>query len=267
MRLVDVLMCCSFCLYSCVWPFEILQWIPQWERIKCCGDLGKGVTDTLAMIRQAFGEESTSLMRVFEWRSRNSPRPKKARQMKSKFKSMLVIFFNSKGTTVDKELVLAGQTVNSASCCNVLWWVHENVWWLRHKLWWQEKWLLHHDNTPSHIFFSTRDFSYQKQHDCRPSLTLLAWLCPLRLSRFLPFWHNWGDRGRLAGSAEHNIQNAVKNGRRIGNGAQTQERTTARGWWAVGPTLVLNQMVARIPEIVNSSRTIWNSEQIATHLY
>jgi hypothetical protein len=52
----------------------------------------------------------------------------------------------------------------------------------------------------------------QKQHDCRPPRTLFAWLGPLQLFSFSPiedkterppFWHNWGDRGRIAGSAEH----------------------------------------------------------------
>jgi hypothetical protein len=44
---------------------------------------------------------------------------RKVRQMKSKFKSMLVILFYMKGI-VQKEFVLAGQTVNSAYCCDVL---------------------------------------------------------------------------------------------------------------------------------------------------
>jgi hypothetical protein len=42
-----------------------------------------------------------------------SLRPKKVRQVKSKVKSMLVIFFDIKGI-VHKEFVLADQAVNSA---------------------------------------------------------------------------------------------------------------------------------------------------------
>jgi hypothetical protein len=43
----------------------------------------------------------------------NSPRAKKVRQVKTKVKSMLIVFFDIKGI-VHKEFVLAGQTVNSA---------------------------------------------------------------------------------------------------------------------------------------------------------
>jgi hypothetical protein len=50
----------------------------------------------------------------------NSPRWKKVRQVKSKVKSMLIIFFVIK-VIVHKEFVLAGKTVNSAYYCDVLW--------------------------------------------------------------------------------------------------------------------------------------------------
>jgi hypothetical protein len=46
------------------------------------------------MIRQALGEERTQ---VFERKCANSPRPQRARQVKSKVKSQLIIFFDIKG--------------------------------------------------------------------------------------------------------------------------------------------------------------------------
>jgi hypothetical protein len=53
--------------------------------------------------------------------SPNSPRlKKKARQAKSKVKSMLIIFFDIKGI-VYKEFILAAQTVNSAYYRDALW--------------------------------------------------------------------------------------------------------------------------------------------------
>jgi hypothetical protein len=54
-----------------------------------------------------------------QWKSPNSPRPKKARQMKSKVK-MHAHHSLTSGETVHKEFVLAGQTVNSTYYCDVL---------------------------------------------------------------------------------------------------------------------------------------------------
>jgi hypothetical protein len=76
-------------------------------------------------------------------------RPKKARQVKSKVKSMLIIFFDIKGT-VKKQFVLAGQTANSAYYCDVLRQLLENVRRLRPELWQQKNWLLQNDTLPFH---------------------------------------------------------------------------------------------------------------------
>jgi hypothetical protein len=59
----------------------------------------------------------------------------------------------------------------------------------------------------------------QKQHDSRPTPTLLTWLGPCDVSLFLQlkiqsFWHKGDDRGRIRGSSEyliqHNYQDAFK---------------------------------------------------------
>jgi hypothetical protein len=80
-------------------------------------------------------------------------RPKKARQVK-KVKSLIIIFFDIKGI-VYKEFILAGQTVNFAYYCDVLWRLRENVQILCPELW-QQNCLLHHGNAPSHTSFFTR---------------------------------------------------------------------------------------------------------------
>jgi hypothetical protein len=68
---------------------------------------------------------------------------------------MFIIFFNINGI-VHKELVLAGQTVNYAYCCGVLWRLCENVTGLPSEIWRHKNWLLHHDNAPSDTSFFTR---------------------------------------------------------------------------------------------------------------
>jgi hypothetical protein len=78
--------------------------------------------------------------------------PKKARHVKSKVKSMLIILFDIKGI-VHKELVLAGQTVNSGYCCDILRRLLTNVRRLRPELWRQENWLLHYNNAPFNFSF------------------------------------------------------------------------------------------------------------------
>jgi hypothetical protein len=98
--------------------------------IKFYADLGKGATETLPVIRQVFREECMSHTWVFEWKSPNSPTLKKARQMKSKAKSKLIIIWDVKRIVrfevftavtmkngvkriVRKEFSLADQTANS----------------------------------------------------------------------------------------------------------------------------------------------------------
>jgi hypothetical protein len=109
-------------------------------------------------------------------------RPKNARQMKSKVKSMPIIFIDIK-RIVYKEFVLAGQTVISAHYSNVLRRTRENVRRLRPERWQQTNWLLLHDNAPSHTSFFTREFFTKKTWLSSP--TRPTFLC-------FPDWRlNW----------------------------------------------------------------------------
>jgi hypothetical protein len=67
----------------------------------------KSATETLPMIRQAFGEESS-----------NSPRPKEARQ-EIKVKSMIIIFFDIKG--------IFQKNPSVTYCCDILQQLRENM--------------------------------------------------------------------------------------------------------------------------------------------
>jgi hypothetical protein len=83
---------------------EISCWIRQRNSSKFCANVGKSATGTL----KAFGEESMSRTRVFEWHIRFRADQKRPRQVESKVKSMFIIFFVISGI-VHKEFVLAGQ--------------------------------------------------------------------------------------------------------------------------------------------------------------
>jgi hypothetical protein len=86
-----------------------------------------------------------------------SHKPKKARQVKSIVKSMIITVFDVKGI-VHKVFVLTGQTVNSRLYCDVLRRLRENVLRSRLKHWREQAWLLHHDNAPSHTCVFTQHF-------------------------------------------------------------------------------------------------------------
>jgi len=92
-----------------------------------------------------------------QWKSPGSPRLKKARQVRSNIKSMLVCFFDQKGT-VHKEFVPPDQTVNAAFSVEVLRWLRENVRRKRPDQWQNNTWLLHHDNAPAHAALLTQRF-------------------------------------------------------------------------------------------------------------
>ena len=92
-----------------------------------------------------------------QWKILGSPQPKKARQVRSNIKSMLIYFFDQKGI-VHKEFAPPGQTVNAAFYVEVLKRLRENVRRKRHDQWQNNTWLLHHDNAPAHAALLARRF-------------------------------------------------------------------------------------------------------------
>jgi histone-lysine N-methyltransferase SETMAR len=122
----------SFYLASCIWPDAISPRIltadQKQQCVNVCKELWQIASDHATFLSRVItGDESWTYsydpetkQQSSHWKSPNSLRPKKARQVKSKVKNMLIIFFDTKGI-VHKEFILAGQTVNSAYYCIVLW--------------------------------------------------------------------------------------------------------------------------------------------------
>ena len=88
-----------------------------------------------------------------EWQTKRSPRPKKARMSRSKVKTMIIVFFDSRGI-VHKESVPPGQRVNHAFYKDVLERLRKRVQRVRRDI--ADDWVLQHDNAPAHIVLSIR---------------------------------------------------------------------------------------------------------------
>jgi len=78
-----------------------------------------------------------------EWKSSNSPRPIKARRVKSNVKTMLISFFDANGI-VHSECIPNSQTVNQAFYLQVLKHLRDTVRRKHPELWQSGEWWLQH---------------------------------------------------------------------------------------------------------------------------
>ncbi|VVC30360.1 Pheromone/general odorant binding protein,Transposase, type 1 [Cinara cedri] len=111
--------------------------------------------DPTLLDRVITGDESW----YFQWLSPGAARPKKARMSKSKMKTMMICFFDSKGI-VHKEFVPPEQTVNQHFYQKVLDRLRKRVIRVRPEI--AKTWILHHDNAPCHRAFSVSRFLTSK---------------------------------------------------------------------------------------------------------
>ena len=96
-----------------------------------------------------YGYDPETKQQSLQWKSPNSPQPKKACQVHSNVKSMLIVFFDIQGI-VHKEFVPLGQTVNGKFYCEILKRLKEGIRHKRPDKWNKNNWFLHRDNAPSH---------------------------------------------------------------------------------------------------------------------
>jgi histone-lysine N-methyltransferase SETMAR len=102
-----------------------------------------------------YGYDPETKQQSSQWKSPNSPRPKKVRQVRSNVKSMLIFFFYIIGI-VHKEFLPPGQTVNGKFYCEVLKRLRESIRRKRPDKWKNNNWFLHHDNAPVHASIVVR---------------------------------------------------------------------------------------------------------------
>jgi histone-lysine N-methyltransferase SETMAR len=108
-----------------------------------------------------YGYDPETKQQLSQWKSPNSPQPKKVRQVRSNVKSILIIFFDIQGI-VHKEFVPPGQTVNVKFYCEVLKQLREGIRRKHPDKWKKNNWFLHYDNAPAHTSLVVRQFLTSK---------------------------------------------------------------------------------------------------------
>jgi hypothetical protein len=104
-----------------------------------------------------YGHNVEKKMLSSQWVGKNSPRPKNARQVRSKVKVMLMVFLDIK-SVVHHEFLHQAHTVNCWYYHEVLKCLREYVRRKRPQLWRNNSWLLHHGNAPAHASLLIHDF-------------------------------------------------------------------------------------------------------------
>ena len=156
------------------------------HRVAICQELRqRAVDDPSFMSRVITGDDSwvcgydpETKQLSSQWKRPGFPRPKKARQSRSATKSMLIVFFDTRGI-VHHEFVPEGQTVSAKFYCNVLHRPREDIRRKRPELWCEGNWLLHDDNAPSHRAVVTREYlAHKDKSHSRIRLIDQIWLLP-----------------------------------------------------------------------------------------
>ena len=96
-------------------------------------------------------------LKFLVWLGKTLPKSKKARQLRSRIKLMLIVFFDMR-EIIHMEFLLQGQTVNQHIYKEILWHLLHSVHKKRYELWQDNTWLLHQDNALAHNTLSICQF-------------------------------------------------------------------------------------------------------------
>ena len=147
-----------------------------------------------------FDYDSETKRQSEERRTKSSPSPKKTRMSRSRVKTMIIVFFDSRGIVL-KEFVPPGQTVNHAFYTVVLERLRKRVQRVRRDI--VDDWVLQHHNAPAHTALSFREFLAKKNIPVLPHAPYSPDLAPCDFYLFPKFKSKL--KGHLFGTME-NIQ-------------------------------------------------------------
>lgn len=138
--------------------------IEQRANIKFCFKLGKAKKDPNFLFNIVTGDETWCFQydpetkrQSAEWKLPDEPNPKKSRQEKSKVKTMLICFYDSKGI-VHREFLPPGQTVTGVFYLGVMKRLLARIRRVRPEYREPGSWRFLHDNAPSHRSNLVTDF-------------------------------------------------------------------------------------------------------------
>jgi len=137
---------------------------------------------SLIVMKHGYLRDLETKRKSMKWKSTSSLRPKNARMSRSKFKDMLIVFFDIQGTVM-AEWVPSGQTVNQQYYIEVLTKLRESLRRKRPELW-RNVWILHQDNAPAHNALPVKQFLANKNITAWAP-TLLGWPRSLLFCLFL----------------------------------------------------------------------------------
>jgi histone-lysine N-methyltransferase SETMAR len=107
-----------------------------------------------------YGYDPETKQQSSQWKSPNSPRPKKRASSSQQCRVHVDIFFDIQ-SIVHKDFLPSGQTVNGKFYCEVLKRLRESIRRKRPDKW-KNNWFLHHGNAPAHTSFVVRQFLTSK---------------------------------------------------------------------------------------------------------
>ncbi|GFS99634.1 mariner Mos1 transposase [Trichonephila clavipes] len=134
------------------------KFVPQqFERLTISSDFFQSASDDPEFTKLiitgdesgVYGYDPETKQQLSQWKNPGSPRPKKARQVRSKIKVMLIVFFDADGI-VHHEYAPQGQKMSKEFYLNVMRKLREAVRRKRPVLWVSSRWMLHHDGAPAH---------------------------------------------------------------------------------------------------------------------
>jgi len=116
-----------------------------------------------------YGYDPETKAQSSQWKSPESPCPKKVRQSRSNIKVMLTVFFDHEGV-VYHEYAPPGQTITKDYYIEVLRRLRDAVRRKRQQLWASGDWHVHHDNAPAHSSALVQTFlvKHRITQVCRP---------------------------------------------------------------------------------------------------